>query len=537
MTALMSRSSMLFALGLTMLASASVVHAQGFDNPVVPGFHPDPSVCRVGRDYYLVNSSFAYAPGIPVFHSRDLVSWRQVAYAVTGSENLPLDKADLSAGLWAPTIRYHKGRFYMVTTNKTKGGNFFVWAKKPEGPWSKPVWFDPDGWDPSLFFDDDGKAYLTRNGETPEGGFGILQYQIDLETGRRLSEPKIIWKGSGGFGVEGPHMYKVGGRYMLIAAEGGTHAGHMITAARSDSVWGPFESYAANPILSQRNHLLERIQATGHGDLVQTHDGAWWIVFLGIRNFASPMHMMHTLGRETFLAPVTWRDGWPIPNDGAPIKEHMAKAPLPLRPWGRPAVRTRFHGKRLGLEWNTLRNLAPDAVSLSRKPGAVSLCAQPDDLSTARGTPAFLGRRQEHHYVRVAAEIDVDDNGDTAEAGLTVYMNERFHYDLVIRRHQGKRQVLLRRTIEDLVAEPTQVEVPEGPLVLQIEGNPWTYFFSVQTPQGSLSLGKARSRLLSTEVAGGFTGMYFGFFAQGGTGESRPCASATWFDYEPLPPK
>jgi len=379
----------------------------GFRNPVNSGFHPDPSVCRVGQDYYLANSSFAYAPGIPIFHSRDLVSWKAIGYAVQGDENLPLKQAELSGGLWAPTLRHHNGRFYMVTTNKTKGGNFLVWAEHAEGPWSKPVWFDPDGWDPSLFFDDDGKVYLSRNGETADG-FGILQYQIDVETGKKLSEPKIIWEGSGGFGTEGPHMYKVNGTYFLLVAEGGTHAGHMISVARSHSPFGPFEPHPHNPILSQRDHLLERIQATGHGDLLQAHDNSWWLVFLGIRNFASPMHMMHTLGRETFLAPVTWKDGWPVVNGGRPIKEAMEANTLPSRPWKAPPTRTQFNTKSLGFEWNTLRNTAPSAWSLTKKKGALTLCPQRDDLSTARGAPAFVGRRQEHHYVRVGAQAQFE---------------------------------------------------------------------------------------------------------------------------------
>jgi xylan 1,4-beta-xylosidase len=524
--------STFFVLAVLFAASPAVPVATGYANPVLPGFHPDPSVCRVGKDYYLANSSFSYAPGIPIFHSRDLVSWKQIAYAVTGESNLPLAHADLSAGLWAPTLRFHKGLFYLVTTNKSKGGNFLVTARRPEGPWSKPLWFDKDGWDPSLFFDDDGKVYLSRNGETKDGGFGILQYQLDVATGKKLSEEKIIWKGSGGFGAEGPHMYKINGSYLLLAAEGGTHAGHMITVARSQFPWGPFEGNPSNPILSQRDHLLERVSATGHGDLVQAHDNSWWIVFLGIRNFGSPMHMMHTLGRETFLAPVAWHDGWPVVNDGMPIKEAMVAKSLEKQPWPKAPVRTAFNTKALSWEWNTLRNSAEPVWSLSANKGSLTLCGQSDDLGTARGEPAFVGRRQEHHYARVATNISFSPTLATDEAGLTVFMSERFHYDLAVGLKDGKRRAFVRRTVEDLELETASVDLPEGDVTLEIESNPWAYFFYLRTKTGRQSLGKARSKLLSTEVAGGFTGMYFGMYATGRGTKSTQCAKFPWFDYE-----
>ena len=205
-----------------------------YQNPILPGFYPDPSICRVGEDYYLVNSSFEFFPGVPLWHSRDLVNWEQKGYVLTRESQLPLRNGRTSGGIFAPTIRCHNGRFYMITTNVTDGGNFFVWTDDINGEWSDPVWIDHEGIDPSLFWDDDGKVYYAGTGRYEQG---IYQFEIDLETGKKLSDTKIIWKGTGGKCPEGPHMYKINSWYYLMIAEGGTEYGHKETIARSRSVW------------------------------------------------------------------------------------------------------------------------------------------------------------------------------------------------------------------------------------------------------------------------------------------------------------
>jgi len=312
-----------------------------FNNPVIPGFHPDPSLCRVGEDYYLITSSFEYFPGVPIFHSRDLVHWRQIGRCLTRASQLPLTHAHRSEGIWAPTLRYHDGVFYMVAANNWEPGHFLVTATEPAGPWSEPLWIKTDpggepsdtpwigseGWDPSLFFDDDGSVYFTWYVHPA----GIKQSLIDLATGELLTPPRIIWAGSGDKSPEGPHLYKINSLYYLLAAEGGTEYGHMVTIARSPSPWGPFESCPCNPILSHRS-LDSPIQGAGHGDLVQDHRGKWWLAFLAFRPHGYPP--VHHLDRETFLAPVRWDDqGWPLVGANGQADIEMEADVLPPHPW------------------------------------------------------------------------------------------------------------------------------------------------------------------------------------------------------------
>jgi xylan 1,4-beta-xylosidase len=298
-----------------------------YRNPVLPGFHADPSVCRVGDEYYLVTSTFEYFPGVPIFKSRDLVHWRLIGHCLTRASQLPLAGAKSSQGIFAPTIRHHDGIFYLVTTNMSSGGSFYVTARDPAGEWSEPVWLNETTWsmDPSLFFDDDGKVYYTRHGGGERGG--VVQAELDLASGQLKSDVQPIWPGTGGIWPEGPHLFKIAGRYYLLISEGGTSYDHMLTVARADSPWGPFEPCPHNPILAHRPRTGHPIQATGHADLVQAQNGTFWLVLLGIRPTNGPYHH---LGRETFLAPVVFdRAGWPVVNGGAGIEFEMPSLGLP----------------------------------------------------------------------------------------------------------------------------------------------------------------------------------------------------------------
>ena len=233
----------------------------GYQNPVIPGFYPDPSVCRAGDDFYLVNSSFEYFPGVPVFHSKDLIHWEQIGHCLTRDSQLPLQKCRASGGIYAPTIRYQDGLFYMITTNITGGGNFVVTATDPAGNWSDPVRIEPTGIDPDLFFEN-GKVYVCST----DGKMGIQMSQIDIKTGKRIGEKRHIWRGTGGRNAEGPHLYKKDGLYYLMISEGGTEYGHKITIARSKELTGPYMSNPSNPILTHADELGQGspIQGTGH---------------------------------------------------------------------------------------------------------------------------------------------------------------------------------------------------------------------------------------------------------------------------------
>ena len=361
-----------------------------YRNPVIPGFHPDPSVVRVGDDFYLVTSSFEFFPGVPIFTSRDLVHWRQLGHVLTRESQLPLQKARPSGGIYAPTLRYHDGTFYMITTNVDGGGNFLVTAKDPAGPWSEPVWLpDFGGIDPSLFFDDDGTVYLTGQGSgSPGQPRGIYQTTLDVKTGKLLGPLRLVWDRTGTRYPEGPHLYKIRGRYYLMIAEGGTEYGHMVTIARSDSPWGPFEACPRNPILTHRQTENDMpVQGTGHADLVEAADGSWWMVFLAFRPVSG---YWHHLGRETFLAPVTWdADGWPRRERRAAGGARGGGREPPGAPL--PAA-ARAHRVRRAARAGVEPPAPPDArVLLARRAAGLAHAARRGGLARGHGV-AHLGR-------------------------------------------------------------------------------------------------------------------------------------------------
>lgn len=277
-----------------------------YHNPIIPGFNPDPSICRVGEDYYLVTSSFEYFPGIPIYHSRDLVNWEQLGNCLTCPQGFPYAKVGDSGGVWAPTIRYETGTFY-VTATFDSCGNFLVTASDPAGPWSEPVWVNVGGIDPSLYFEG-GRAYYCTNQSLHSGQEEITLWEINVNTGVVLGEGKTLWTGIGGGHLEAPHIYHIGKYYYLLTAEGGTSFNHMVTVARSSSLWGPYAGCPGNPILTNVHDTEKSVLCTGHGDLFQDHQGSWWMVHLSIR---TARRTMSHLGRETFLTPVFWQDDWP----------------------------------------------------------------------------------------------------------------------------------------------------------------------------------------------------------------------------------
>lgn len=500
-----------------------------YSNPVIPGFYPDPSICRVEDDYYLVTSSFGYFPGVPIFHSKDLVNWRQIGHCLTTVQQLPLGNTWLSGGIYAPTIRYHDGWFYMVTTNVSGVGNFYVRSQQPEGPWSEMITVVQGGIDPSLLFDEDGSVYFQSTCSGNEG-YGIYQCEIDISTGKMLTESRLIWRGTGGAHAEAPHLYKINGLYYLLIAEGGTEYGHMVTIARSDAPYGPYEPCPHNPILSHRSRKSS-IQSTGHADLVQAHDGSWWAVFLGVRPVSYPFR--HHLGRETFLAPVSWTaDGWPIIGNGGSVESVMDAPQLTEVRWQTNSTRDDFDDSTLGFDWVFLRNPNPLCWSLSESPGNLVLRGNEVSLDDS-GAPAFVGRRLRHWSSNISTLLNFEPQHEDEEAGLTVFMSERYHYDLAVTRKEGRKVIVFRRTVGSLRAEST-LECSEGPVVLKIEALPeWFHFKIQQNPSNVLELGSGETHLLSTEVAGGFTGVVIAMYAVCETGQGSP-ACFDWFEYEPL---
>jgi xylan 1,4-beta-xylosidase len=503
-----------------------------FGNPILPGFYPDPSICRVGDDYYMVNSTFEYFPGVPISHSKDLVHWQLIGYCLTRESQLPLTKIRASGGIYAPTIRYHEGTFYMITTNVDGGGNFYVTATDSAGPWSDPVWIDRDGMDPSLFFDDDGTVYYTRHEGQGDGYIG--QRILNLETGKLEGELRNVWGGTGGQWAEGPHLYKINGKYYLMISEGGTSYDHSVTIARSDSPWGPFESNPNNPILTHRHLPDNPIHAVGHADLVETQ-GGWWLVCLAIRPQGGRFHHM---GRETFLAPVVFEeDGWPVVNGDGTISFEMKAPKLKQQVWQVPPVREDFEVTSLPLHWNYLRNPNETDYSLTARPGFLRLNGSAIRISD-QDSPAFVGRRQTDLNCEISTLLEFDPQNDNEEAGLVARQNDKYHYEIGVTLRDGKRQVFFRKIIDAQVIDPVfYADVPSGPVVLSIKATPLSYEFSFKSSIGEEHvLGTAPTKDLSVERIGFkdgmcFTGAYLGLYA---TGNGHPCsvpADFDWYEY------
>lgn len=477
-----------------------------YTNPVVKGFYPDPSVCAANGKYYLVCSSFQYFPGVPLFESDDLVNWTQIGHVLTRKSQVELEKVPSSGGVFAPTIRYDNGRFYMVTNNNTLDKNFYVYTDDIYGGWSEPIYVDQDGIDPSLYFED-GRAFFMTNGTDDEGKGGVIQCEIDIETGKKLSPSRCIWTGSGGRFLESPHLYKINGAYYLMAAEGGTEYGHMITYARSAGVWGEFTGYPGNPVLTNRNKAPCIIQGIGHGDLVRDANGDWHIVCLGFRQLGI-WQPYHQLGREVFLVPVTFgEDGWfSAGNDGTCEAEYEISGDFVQE------ERRRY----------TLENTQLDRVFLRRPITENYEIA--DDRAILRGTdktlddadsPTFIAIRQREFNGIVRARVKLGGG----EAGLTAYMCEQEHYDVAVRKTEHGFEALARLNIGGIKHIEKTFPLNDGTAELIIKTDNNGYTLIVDGGNGETVLGYGQAKYLSSEVSGGFTGVVLGMYAVNGTAE------------------
>lgn len=515
---------------------AATADATTFANPILTGFYPDPSITRAGSDFYLVHSTFTWFPGLPVWHSTDLVNWTQIGNALDRPGMLDFDGLGLSRGVFAPTIEHHDGTFYIANTCVDCGGNFVITAEDPAGPWSDPIWVDHvGGIDPSLFFDEDGKVWLMNNdappgGSTYDGHRAIWLRQVDPESFAALSEPVVIIDGGvrpedKPIWIEGPHIYKRDGWYYLSAAEGGTAVGHSQVILRSRAIEGPYDPFAGNPIMTQRDLPEDRphpVTSIGHADFVIDDSGEWWVTFLGVRPYEGDYY---NTGRETFLLPVTWKDGWPIILEpGAPLPVSVRKPALPpsaspsLPTTGSFAVNEDFSGPALPPHWMTPR--VPKSAWFRVEAGQVTLIPRAETLGSG-GQPSFLARRQQH--LQASAEVAVGFEPTLGEeAGLAAFQSDEFWFALGIARSPGGERVIRLRQRSGPDAPQTGNVIAEAPIEssgdirFRFEAQGAIYRASWSTdgetwqPIGPPLDGK----LLSTRTAGGFVGAVFGIYAE-----------------------
>ena len=511
-----------------------------FYNPILQGCYPDPSICRKGNDYYLVTSTFAMFPGVPIFHSTDLVNWKQIGHVLDRKSQLKVEDCGISAGIYAPTIRYNANNdtFYMITTQFSGGfGNIVVKTKDPMKGWSDPIKLAFNGIDPDIFFDDNGKAYIVHNDapdrgkELYEGHRVIKIWEYDVEKDSVIQgTSKIIVDGGVDITkkpiwIEAPHMYKKNGKYYLMCAEGGTGDNHSEVVFISDSPKGPFKPWNNNPILSQRHLPIDRpnkIDWAGHADIVEGQDGKYYGVFLGIR--PNTANMVNT-GRETFILPVDWSGTFPVFENGLIPMECKIKTPAGVVNHqgkdgffqnGNFTFTENFTSANLDYRWVGLRTDPKDIVTIGKK-GGLKMVTYASNIKEVKPISALF-YRQQHARFSAQTTVNFKPKSDNDLAGLTCYQSERFNYVFGITK-EGKKDILLLARTErgkTTIIAKTEVDVKQ-PITLYVDGMDNDYKFNYSVGGEVINLGGTVSGdILSTNRAGGFTGAMVGLYTTKG---------------------
>lgn len=478
-----------------------------YTNPIIKGFHPDPSICFDGENYFLVTSSFEYFPCLPVFKSKDLVNWEQIGAVIENGEYLDLKGIKNSMGLFAPTIRFHKGHYFVVCTNVSQG-NFVCHTTDPEKGWSKPYWIDcPRGIDPSLTFLEDKCFYqLSVMGELNE----IIQFEIDPFSGKVLTDAETISHGCGGRDAEAPHIFEKDGWFYLTLAEGGTREGHMVTILRSETIGGPYLPCPANPVLTNRN-IKSQLQSVGHADFFADKNGNWWAVALSTR----PIKHFTLLGRETILLPVEWQNGWPVVNGNGTAIVSIETARI-----NEPQIEK-------GSEYNhfTKEKAVSLCLPLSSQFNAEDVTIQnlPSEIKLPDNTPVpFLSVCQEEYKMQFTSELQLDEltNGDF---GIMIYKDDYHHCKFGIRNSNGEYSVFTEKCVFD-ISEEKQISISDlKKLTLLLKSDGSTYHMEiVDEDQNSLLTGQIATRHFSNEAANSpFTGVQIGIFAKASEGQTE----------------
>ncbi len=514
-----------------------------FYTPILQGCYPDPSICKKGKDYYLVTSSFAFNPGVPIFHSRDLVNWKQIGHVLERPEQLDVRTSGIALGVYAPAIRYnkHNDTFYMITTQLSGGfGNIIVKSKDPAKGWSDAIKLNFGGIDPDIFFDDDGKAYIVHN-EAPvetlyEGHRAIWIWQYDLEKDQVFGKPQVIVNGGVDITkkpiwIEAPHIYKKNGKYYLMCAEGGTGGAHSEVIFKSDNVFGPYIPAEKNPILTQR-HLPQnrpnKIDWAGHADLVEGPDGKYYAVYLGVR--PNEKNRVNT-GRETFIIPVDWTGDFPVYQGGLeplPVKYQMPRGVRNLTgkkgffPNGNFTFKDDFKGKTFDMTWVGMRG--PIADFAEKVNGGVKISPFETTVKDARPN-SIMFRRQQHNSFTATTSLTYTPESEKDLAGLVCYQSEDFCYTFGVTKKDNSYYILLERTEASKNAEGKKERQStiiacekislKQPLFLQVKavGDEYSFNYSFKKNGKYKMLATVSGDILSTNVAGGFTGAFIGLYA------------------------
>lgn len=542
-------------------------------NPVLPGFHPDPSILRVGRDFYIATSTFEWWPGVRIHHSRDLVNWQHLSYGLTRTSQLDMRGNPDSAGIWAPCLSHHDGVYYLVYTNvrSTLGAykdthNYIVTASRPSGPWSEPAYVHSRGFDPSLFHDDDGRSWFISmqwNHRVGEDSFaGIVLQEWDRSTRALVGPSQCIFRGTSLAVTEGPHLYKRDGWYYLLVAEGGTFYEHAVTIARSRSIDGPYEVSPFHPLLTAFRKSPAGLQRAGHASLVDVGNGEWYLAHLCGRPLEwrknAPAEApqgeyrgLHCpLGRETALQKIEWTaDGWPRLAGGGNAPLWTVPAPdLPPAPTPAEEPRDDFKATTLGPHFNTLRVPADGSwLSLTERPGWLRLYGRESLMSTY--DQSLVARRQQHFFCEAQTRLSFEPSTFQHCAGLVAYYNTQNHaYLHVTHDAQAGGKVLLlsvndRGVLREVIKPIALPAVVSVDLKVVFEAERFRFFYrdglsdwqSVGEPLPTAMLSDEHATRFEDGYprSFGFTGNYIGLACQDLSG-GRLSADFDYFEYREL---
>lgn len=523
-------------------------------NPILTGFYPDPSIVKVDADYYLINSTFSYFPGIPVMHSKDLKNWKQIGSVIHRPSQMDFMGERMTRGLFAPAISYHKGIFYVSCTDIDNMGNFVVTATDPAGPWSDPVKLpEVRGIDPSIYFDKDtDKAYILYNSDAPDnkplysGHRTIRMYEFDYNNLKVVGEETQLVNGGVDISqkpvwIEGPHIWKRNGWYYLYAAEGGTSVNHSEVVFRSKLPKGPYVAYENNPILTQRHLPEDRVNAitsTGHAQFVEGPDGKTYSIFLAVRPYEGDYY---NTGRETFLAPIEWKNDWPhfalggeevkyvyevdykeIPQKGALPQSGNFEYTLDLK-------------KGLDPTLLFMRTVDSSSFSISKKHGLI-LKLKPETIA-GYGNPSFVGKRQQHLYSRAETEMQFSAESENEKAGLVAFQNENHFYFLAVSQKEGQNMIQLFKSdpenpdMKTIAEVPLQIKNDGVKLAIESKGDEYSFHYSINGKDWQLLKDNVDAKFLSTKEAGGFIGCLYGMYATSSEEKVDNTASFQYLKY------